>query len=244
MSLSVTVLGCSGTYAGPGGACSGYLVADGQTRVWLDAGPGTLGNLQLHCGLDELDAIIITHEHPDHWLELPVVANALRYHVERAATMPVYTTKGAASKIRELSHSPRADLPFDLHEVRNGDRVTIGSLDVSFSQTQHYVRTHAVRIASGDRSMAFSADTGPDWSFDAFDQPIDLALCEASMDARDEENVQHLTAAEAARVSACADRLVITHIAPGTDEAAQLAQASASFDGLVEVAQVGARFNI
>ena len=79
MSLSVTVLGCSGTFASAGGACSGYLVRSDHTTLWLDCGPGTLGNVQRHVDLPEIDAIVVSHSHPDHWLELPVLRNALKY---------------------------------------------------------------------------------------------------------------------------------------------------------------------
>ncbi|MFI5045314.1 MAG: MBL fold metallo-hydrolase, partial [Acidimicrobiales bacterium] len=82
MSLRVTILGSSGTYAGPRQACSGYLLRSGRTTVLLDAGPGTLANLQEHVALDELDAIVVSHAHPDHWLEVPVMRNALRYVIE------------------------------------------------------------------------------------------------------------------------------------------------------------------
>ncbi len=87
MGLSITVLGCSGTYAGPGGACSGYLVRSNDTSVWVDTGPGSLANLQQHIDLASLDAIVVSHSHPDHWGELGVVRNALKYgfQIERHA---------------------------------------------------------------------------------------------------------------------------------------------------------------
>ena len=97
MALSVTVLGCSGTYAGPGGACSGYLVRGGPTSVWVDTGPGTLGNLQQHIDITALDAVVVSHSHPDHWGELGVFRNALKYGFQ-VEGMPVYST----SAVREL----------------------------------------------------------------------------------------------------------------------------------------------
>ena len=81
--LAVRVLGCSGSYAAAGGACTGYLVQSTGANVWLDAGPGTLSNLQRHARLGDLDAIVLTHAPPDHWLELPVVANALEWYERR-----------------------------------------------------------------------------------------------------------------------------------------------------------------
>ena len=91
--LSVTVLGCSGTYAAAGEACSGYLVQSATTSLWVDCGPGTLANLQEHVDLENLDAIVVSHHHPDHCAELPVVYNAVKYFTE-CATLKVLTTVG------------------------------------------------------------------------------------------------------------------------------------------------------
>src|SRR5581483_215884 len=66
----LTVLGCSGSYPGPAQACSGYLLRCQGTVIWLDAGSGTLANLQRHVGLAEVDAVVLTHEHPDHWSDI------------------------------------------------------------------------------------------------------------------------------------------------------------------------------
>ena len=91
--LSVTVLGCSGTYAAAGEACSGYLVKSATTSLWVDCGPGTLANLQEHVDLENLDAIVVSHHHPDHCAELPVVYNAVKYFTE-CATLKILTTVG------------------------------------------------------------------------------------------------------------------------------------------------------
>ena len=77
----ITVLGCSGAYAKKVGACTGFLVQSTGANVWLDAGPGTLGNLQKHIEIEQLTAVVLTHEHADHWLELPVLYNAIRHYI-------------------------------------------------------------------------------------------------------------------------------------------------------------------
>src|SRR4051794_5409200 len=100
--LRLHVLGCDGTYAGPGGACSGYLVQSGTQRLWLDAGPGTLARLQQHVALTDVDALVVTHEHPDHCGELPVLRNALRF-VLGVAGLPVLTTAGTRRLVEQLT---------------------------------------------------------------------------------------------------------------------------------------------
>ena len=95
-SVSVTVLGCCGSYPGAGGACSGYLVDDGTTRLWLDAGSGTLANLQRHCALDDVDALVLSHEHPDHWADVEGWVIALR-HLTAPRGIPCSRRPGCGS---------------------------------------------------------------------------------------------------------------------------------------------------
>ena len=75
VTLRVTVLGSSGSYASADNPCTGYLLRSPEATVLLDAGPGTLGPLQRAIDLVDLDAIVLTHSHPDHWLEVPVLRN-------------------------------------------------------------------------------------------------------------------------------------------------------------------------
>ena len=89
MSLTVTVLGSSGSYPGPGRACSGYLVQGGGKNVWLDAGSGTMANLQKHIDLAEIDAVVISHEHPDHWSDINGLQVACSYG-KGPDTVPIY----------------------------------------------------------------------------------------------------------------------------------------------------------
>jgi ribonuclease BN (tRNA processing enzyme) len=247
MGLTVTVLGCSGTYAAPGNACTGYLVGDGETSVWLDCGPGTLANLQSHVALSDLDALVISHVHPDHWTELPVLRNALKYGVHREG-FPVYGT--AEVKLRAEAALGESITPtIDWTTIDSSMRVEVGGLRFSFSQTDHPVETLAMRVAADDVALAYSADTGPGWSFTAFTdrgEAIDLALCEATLTPEFEGQAPHLSAREAGERAraAGARRLVITHHWPGVDLGAAGDQAATAFGGPVEIAAVHERYHL
>ena len=121
---TLTVLGCSGTYPQPGGACSGYLVRSGPTAVVVDLGSGTLANLQRHVAIADVDALVLTHEHPDHWLDLPLLRNAMRYVLD-LADLPVYGTAGtarqAAELIREMAPTLRWTVVDESSDVTVGD---------------------------------------------------------------------------------------------------------------------------
>ena len=212
MGLSVTVLGCSGSYPGRGSACSGYLVDDGRTRIWLDAGSGTLANLQHHLALDQLDAVVISHGHPDHWSDLEGWNIVLQHFLDRRA-FPVYAPSG----LKEQTYDGMPNVAW--MDVADSDRVPIGTLEATFSRTDHGPETLAVRVDAGDRSFGYSADTGPAWSLEALGGGLDLALCEASVPADQEGKMQHLSARQAGEQAkaAGAGRLVLTHLWPTLD---------------------------
>ena len=240
MGLSLTVLGCSGSYPGPGSACSGYLVGDGSTLVWLDAGSGTLANLQRHVGFDAVDAVVLSHEHPDHWSDLEGFQIALQYAAPREG-VPVFAPTG----LRDRTYQD-PEPSFAWHEVADGDRVSIGSLELTFSRTDHGPETLAVRLEGGGRSMAYSADTGPCGSFASLGTDVDLALCEATVAPEQEGKTQHLSgrqAGEAARAGR-ARRLLLTHLLPTVDADQSRRDAEQAFGGLVEVAALHQRYDV
>ena len=246
MGLSLRVLGCSGSFAAPGGACTGFIVQSDAAEVWLDAGPGTFGNMQRHTSLAALDAVVITHEHPDHWLELPVVASALRYYQPRDP-LPLYTTEGTAACLTQLCSGPPEPIPFDITIVSDGDEVQIGDQHWTFSRTDHYVETMAPRIDAAGRSLAFSADTGPGWGFAALGEGIDVALCESTfLHNRADEGILHLSARQAGEIAAAAGvgRLVLTHITPGDDPETYAVEAAEAFGRDVELAHVDAVYQV
>ena len=170
-----------------------------SSKVWLDAGPGTLANLQEHCQLVDLDAVVITHSHPDHWLEMPVVCNALRWYQQRPKLL-VYSNAHTATQARQLIGADM-DVVFDWRVVEVEDEVPIGDQLWTFAETEHYVPTFATRVDSGGQSIVFSSDTGPNFSLLPMVErsgPIDLAIIESTfLDRSDHPDALHLAADEA-----------------------------------------------
>lgn len=240
MGLSVTVLGCSGSYPGPGAACSGYLVRGAGTSVWLDAGSGTLANLQLHVALDQVDAVVLTHEHPDHWSDLEGYRVACTYVVEHAG-VPVYAPAGVEERL-----SADSAPAFEWHTVAGGDAVNVGGLQLRFSRTDHPPETLAVRVDGDGRSLVYSADTGPAWSLADLGPGIDVALCEATYLADREGTAGHLSARQAGAMAAqaAAGRLVLTHVWPTVDPEASRAEAEAAYGRPVELARMHETYDV
>lgn len=252
MSLSLTVLGCAGSYAGPGDACSGYLVRSPGATTVIDLGPGTLPNLQQHVKLDALDAVVLSHEHPDHWLDLPILRNALRYYLG-VEGLAVYGTAGTLEKASAVIDGLEPTLEWTT--IDPSSNVQVGDQRFRFARTDHPVETLAVRVDLGDgsgpgtgsegRSLAYSADTGPGWQAGDFAAGADLFLCEATIPkAFVKDGAPHLSgqqAGEQARAGRVG-RLVLTHVAPGVDAAEQQREAEAAFGAPVELATNNATF--
>jgi len=232
--LTLTVLGCSGSYPGPGQACSGYLVRYQGTTIWLDAGAGTLANLQRHTGLDAVDAVVLSHEHPDHWSDIEGFYVACRYVVERQ-DVPVY----APIALKHLLRTGGTTEPvLRWQDIADGDTVEVGAIRCSWSRTDHPPETLAVRVDAGGRSLGYSADSGPAWSLEALGPGLHLALCEATFLHDREGSAPHMSARQAgvSARAAGAQRLLLTHLWPTIDPAAACEESALAFGPAVEVA--------
>jgi ribonuclease BN (tRNA processing enzyme) len=236
--MELTVLGCSGSYnAPPAGACSGYLLRDGDTTIWMDCGHGSFTNLQRHVDPEVLSAVVITHEHPDHCVDVYGLHVLLRYALERSG-VPVYAPAGAEERLGTLAHWGDT---FAWHAIDDGAAARVGSIDLAFSRTDHPPPTYAVQASGADgRRLVYTSDTGPGWSVDAFAPGAALVLSEASYEEADLRSPIHLSGkmAGAAAREARADRLVLTHLWPRVDPAVVVAEGSEAFGDAVTLAAV------
>jgi ribonuclease BN (tRNA processing enzyme) len=226
----LTVLGCSGSYGGPdGGACSGYLVRENGAAVWLDCGNGTFGPLQRHLEIEDLTAVVLTHEHPDHCVDMYGLHVLLRYAVARPV-LPVYAPAGLGEHLGTLVGGDWGDV-FEWHVIDEQHPVAIGPANLRFSRTDHPPPTYAVEIAAGSSRLIYTSDTGPGWSVDAFRPGADLVLSEATYVHDDKASPIHLSAHEAgaAAKTAGARRLMLTHLWPRLDRRQAAAEGTDAF---------------
>jgi ribonuclease BN (tRNA processing enzyme) len=234
--MELTVLGSSGSYGAPaGGACSGYLLREGDTAIWMDCGNGTFPLLQQYIDPGDLSAVVITHEHPDHCVDIYGLHVLLRYGLEQDG-LPVFAPDGAEGRLGGLVAN-WGDT-FEWNGIGDGDKARVGAVDLRFSRTDHPPPTFAVEASAAGRRMVYTADTGPEWSVDAFGAGADLVLSEASyLDDHIPINI-HLSArqAGAAAREARARRLVLTHIWPQVDPKASVAEGSEAFGEPVTLA--------
>lgn len=250
--LRLTVLGCATPYPSVDNPCSGYLVSGGGTRVWVDAGSGTLAQLQRHVRLDELDAIWISHLHADHSADLlTAYYGALYADIRLAAPIPLYGPPGIADRLAHfLTHtSTRSPIEsaFAVDELYDGHRVRVGALTLTSRAVAHGLPAFALRVEAGGRSLVYSGDTAPCPALTSLAEDCDVLLCEADSARAPSvgEQVHHTPedagdTADAAR----AGRLIVTHVGRSLTPQQAVARASTRFAGPVEHAVPGATFPV
>ena len=236
--MKLTIVGCSGSVPGPASAASSYLVEHEGYRLLLDLGSGAFGPLQRHLDPAEVDAVVLSHLHPDHCFDVAPMVVHRRFGAGRVLPrIPLLGPSGTHDRIA-MAYDPAArnglrDL-FDVAAVAPGHR-ELGPFRLRFARMNHPVLTHAVRIEAGGRALAYSADTGPCADLVALARGADLLLCEASFadgtdGAANPPNL-HLTGREAGEHAdrAGVGRLLVTHVPPWSDRARIGAEAAAVF---------------
>lgn len=248
--MQLTVLGCAGTFPGPDSPCSSYLVEHDGFRLVVDLGAGSLGQLQKHIGLLDVDAIYVSHLHADHCIDLVAYSYARRYHPGGLPPqLPVYGPKGTCGRICDsFETAPLNGLldVFDFREVPAGS-CRIGPFAVTSALTNHPIECHALRLEAGGRSLTYSGDTGVCDALVELARETDLFLCEASWeDAVDNPPDVHLSGREAGEHAskAGARRLLLTHMVAWSDSDAILAEALRSFGGDVQAAVCGSTYDV
>jgi ribonuclease BN (tRNA processing enzyme) len=238
--VRITVLGKSPAWQDAGGACSGYLVEGGGVRVLLDCGPGVFAKLRRVHDYARVDAVVISHLHADHIMDLVPYASALRYGPHHDGAPLLLAPPGAPEVLELLCRggSMRADHVagvFALRVYDPAETVAIGDLRVRFQPVPHFIPTNAVEVAEGGARLTFSADCGPNDALPAFGADTGLLLIEATLPAPDEG---HLTPAQAGEhgARAHARRVVLTHFSDELDPAWVRSEAASAFAGDLDLA--------
>jgi ribonuclease BN (tRNA processing enzyme) len=263
--VKVTVLGKSPAWQDVDGACSGYLVEDGATRLLVDCGSGVFSKLRRVCDYVAVDAVVLTHMHPDHFFDLVPYACALTYGPRghggrrgRAGSddgppLPRLLVPGDGTKLLHTltvagGQPHLLDGAFEIGEYDAARPARIGELELRFQPVPHYVPANAIDVrCTGGGRFTFGADHGPTDALDEFAADTDLLLLEATLPVPEDDGPRgHLTPGEAGEHAArCrARRLVLTHISDEMDGDWALAEARRAFTGPLELAREGAVYEV
>ncbi|MFC2059184.1 MBL fold metallo-hydrolase [Chloroflexota bacterium] len=252
--MKVTILGTSAAYPGPGEACSGFLVEEDNKNLLLDCGAGVLSNLQKYIDLRDVQDILITHMHADHFFDLIHYRYALRYGLENTKGLfpKVHLPPGGTEVLNQVV-SPFAESEcffsdvFELSEYNPNEPLQLGSIVLRFAAVRHYITAYALSI-TGTRKLAYTSDSGFCPELVQVAKDADLLLCNAGrcLGADINHLWGHLLPEEAGELAsiAGAKRLLLTHLWPTCDRALSLEKASNAFEGLVEIAEACRTFEL
>lgn len=245
--MKVRVIGSSGTFPTATNPASGYLVESNGTRVWCDAGPGTFVSLPVDGAL--VDAVVISHRHPDHCTDVLTAYHAWTFRPDPREGVPLYANADVLDHLAAFMGKTRSgafDGTFDLREAKGGMSVSIGGIDLTFVDMNHSVPALGSRWVGDGRSLFFTGDTGPgEWESQV--DGADLFLCEAALpDRRTAAEILHLTPEEAGQIArdSGVGTLALTHIPPYLEVAESVARAESVFDRPVRAAVPGTTIKV
>lgn len=248
----LVIVGCSGSGPGPGSAASAYLVRETvggrTTTLLLDLGSGAFGPLQGLVDPREVDAILLSHLHADHCLDLVAWDVAATYSGQTPwPPVATYAPAGVRDRIARAAEvdDPRdADLgrSFAFRTIRADSRLTIGCFTVTFARVAHPVESYAIRIEGPSGAMVYSGDTGPTTALDELARGARVLLAEATFPDRPGLPADlHLSGRLAGESAAAAgvETLVVTHVPAWEDPIARIREAEESFGGRIVQAEAG-----
>ncbi|NBH08919.1 MBL fold metallo-hydrolase [Amycolatopsis sp. SID8362] len=236
---SLTVLGSCGAWPEPGRACAGFLLSHNGFRVVLDLGYGAASRLFAHCHDRLPDAVVVTHEHPDHCADVSALGRAWHYTGPPGARLPLHCTPGTVRRLEALEPRPHPTELFAVHDL--GTPADVGPFRLTPYPLPHHQPNFGVRLTAPGLTVAYTGDTGPSPLLADLGRDADLVICDATLRTPPAEGEPRylMTAAEAGQwaAKAGARRLLLTHFWPGTDRAAAAEEARAGFGGEVLVAE-------
>ncbi len=242
--MKVTVLGGAGAWPMPGQACSGYLVEHEGFRLLLDPGYATLPQLLKDTAAGQVDAVLVSHGHPDHCADLNPLLRARALGTSSPAALPVHALPGALQAVLALDNPRMLAGAYTLREFTAGLRFDVGPFQVDTWALPHFVPNAGIRLTAGGRVLAYTGDTGPSPDIVTMAHDADVLLAEATFpeDMPAAHDARYLsTARQAGQYAARAgvSRLVLTHLWPGTVPAAAYAAARSAYPRALEVATPG-----
>jgi ribonuclease BN (tRNA processing enzyme) len=251
--MDLTILGASASSPDAGDACAGYLIREGNTELLIDCGSGVISKLREHTCIERLSAIVISHFHPDHFIDLITLRYGLRYGLNDVVRPRLILPPGGIEYLTRVGIALRGQeayfsKSYEMEEFDPEAELVVGDLTLTFQRTTHDIPTWAMAIRGRTSRLVYTADTQESSALESFAAGADVVLCESTYPASAGElpSGNHLTSTQAGQLAhaAGAGRLVLTHFWPGIDRSLFGREAEQVFDGPVVLANSGLRVEI
>lgn len=248
--MHLTILGCFSPYAPANGACSGYLIQKDGLNIMLDCGHGAFAQLQRYINFRHLNALIISHFHPDHYADIHAIRHAISGAMRdgsRTERLIVYCPTEPKKNFEEISGWQDVFMTIPLEEAVQQEKV-FGKINLEFFPTNHSITCFGVSLVADGKKITYTSDTAWAPEIVQYSSASDVILAEASLREVDIAYTSkgHLTAGQAATIAqmARAKSLILTHLWPEYNLIQLKREAEANFDGPVELAEMGKVFNV
>ncbi|MEH7354783.1 MBL fold metallo-hydrolase [Neobacillus drentensis] len=236
--MKLTVIGFWGGYPKQNGASSGYLLEHEGFHLLIDCGSGVLSKLQNIIQPEELDAVIISHYHPDHIADIGVLQHARLIQgllSKEFPTLPLYSHKFDQHEFVKLTYKNiTKGFAYDPNST-----LSIGPFQFSFLKTNHSVPCYAMRIEAAGKTIVYTADSSFKEEFIEFSRGADVLLCECNLYGHQNgKSAGHMNSVEAGQFAHKADvkQLILTHLPQYGNLADLITEASSKFTGIIKLA--------
>lgn len=242
--MNLLVLGSSGTYPSPGGACNSYLLQSNSGSLLIDLGPGSLSRLFKWRDPADVDAVFISHLHPDHFLDIYPYRYYLQFSAnESKLPVNIFAPSGAKDRILPLFSDQNIsgfEKVFSWHDLQDGVVLKVNNWRIIPREVPHLPPTYSLVVEdSYGKRLFYTADTAYDDKLAEWAEGADIFLCEASLRSVDAGKAAHLTGAQAGQIAekAKVGRLILTHLWPHNDVREILNEARLEFSGAIDLAE-------
>ncbi|MFL5685738.1 MAG: MBL fold metallo-hydrolase [Chloroflexota bacterium] len=246
--MSLDVLGAGPAYTDKlGAAGASYLVRADSTAIVLDLGQGSFPRLAATLEPSTVDAVFVSHLHPDHFIDLVAMRHYLRWQFHPERHVRVIAPTGLAGRIDALHDEPGfTAATLDVEPIP--DDVTVGPLAIRAIRVTHTRDSHAFRISLGNGpGLVYSGDCGRASDLQPLIVPGDWLLSEVSFGpgpvAADALHLDGPAVGDLA-TTARVGRVLLTHLQMGFDPDATVASVRARYTGPVELVYPGSTFTI
>jgi len=231
-----------------GATGAAYLVRLGGTAILLDLGQGSFPRLAALLDPGDLDAILVSHLHPDHFVDLVALRHFLRWGPRAPRRARVIAPEGLADRLDSLhDESGWSAAALDL-ETLTPAVLSIGSMTVEVGHVTHHGPSFAFRLSDGHGpGLVYSGDCGRAEDLRALIRPGDWLLSEVSFGPGPvPPDVAHLDGPSVGDLAASsgAGFVLLTHLLMDHDEARTIDSVRHAYDGPVTFVHPGDRFSI
>ncbi|WP_408606146.1 MBL fold metallo-hydrolase [Jeotgalibacillus campisalis] len=222
-------------------ASSGYLIEQDNFRILLDCGSGVLSHLQRYVSPEELDAVVITHYHPDHTADIGVLQHALliqHFLQNKKIHVQAYGHSEDKAGLDSLHYKEL----MTAHAYIPEETLTLGPFTLSFLKTIHPVPCYAVKVKSDQGVMVFTADSAYQEEFISFAKEVDLLISECNFyKGMDAASAGHMTSEDAAAIAEAANvkTLMLSHLPHFGDLNQLVSEAQETYKGKILLASSG-----